>query len=716
MAAAAREAGNAAFRQRDFAAAVARYSESLAAERSAAVLSNRSAAHAGLSAWDAALADADGAAALEPSWPKAQRRRGAALTGLGRDAEATEAYAAGEAASAPGSAAAAEFVALRQESRRRAELLSDAPGGGGRRLVCDARATDAELEAMCASLPRGALVELDAADALCVSVSGIAAALRAGGHRDSLRSLTYAFVDLPSPKDAPMLRRTAPNAAIKCVTENFFDSSLLHKPSAAIIRERVVVPMLARSDSAAVAVAGSMALGAAAYLNSFPAGEAGGAEAVVAALRSARALDLPPAERKRVVSALAGGLQNIVAGCAPNGARAAAAGAPEALLAVLQPHLDDVHVAQDIFGVLNSMACEESIKRSLDAGVVPLLYDALARHGGHAECVPRLLSQVMLLAGHSAAARIALGEAGLVELVLPLRAGVSSEAGWAERALSALCAACPANEARAAAAAAGGGTAALGPASASVREANAAYSRGDLGGMERAAGAARAALGALPPATRASPAAAALGAQAAFLWAIAAGSLRGDEAAEAACDAIHEALKASHLPGAPARDVLLQGLGEALSRARRPAEAEAALRECIALRRQTGAARLGIARAALAQLCSKQHREAEAAALFSAALEDITLSETDRRMVQAAAANTAEQRGRHAAAARLRASMRMEAPDECVVCLLPMSPCRPTAPDGEPADADDAIEVLQCGHMLHRCVPLSWLSRPVCAC
>ena len=96
MASGPRAEGNAAFGRGDYDAAAALYAEALAArptsEERRAILSNRSAAHLGAGRFDAALADADGAVACDPSWPKAHARRGAALASLGRHAEAVHAF------------------------------------------------------------------------------------------------------------------------------------------------------------------------------------------------------------------------------------------------------------------------------------------------------------------------------------------------------------------------------------------------------------------------------------------------------------------------------------------------------------------------------------------------------------------------------------------------------------------------------------------------
>ena len=106
--AAAKALGNAAFAQGDLSgarAAVGHYTDALLLHRLAiaagvacdatsesVLLSNRSAAHAKLAQYHAALEDADAAVALRPNWGKAHGRRGAALLGLGDARKAEAAY------------------------------------------------------------------------------------------------------------------------------------------------------------------------------------------------------------------------------------------------------------------------------------------------------------------------------------------------------------------------------------------------------------------------------------------------------------------------------------------------------------------------------------------------------------------------------------------------------------------------------------------------
>ena len=96
--------GNAAFSARDYAAAVAAFSEAIAAALSSSLdgappshvlFSNRSAALASLEKYDDALADARKCVELAPTWAKGYSRLGLALFKLGKDEEAVEAYEKG---------------------------------------------------------------------------------------------------------------------------------------------------------------------------------------------------------------------------------------------------------------------------------------------------------------------------------------------------------------------------------------------------------------------------------------------------------------------------------------------------------------------------------------------------------------------------------------------------------------------------------------------
>jgi len=90
-------AGNEAYKHGDFAAAAAAFSRAITCYSSvnavpAALLSNRSAAYAGLQKYHEALRDADTCIHVKPQWSKGYSRRGNALHGLGRLDEAIAAY------------------------------------------------------------------------------------------------------------------------------------------------------------------------------------------------------------------------------------------------------------------------------------------------------------------------------------------------------------------------------------------------------------------------------------------------------------------------------------------------------------------------------------------------------------------------------------------------------------------------------------------------
>jgi len=96
MADALKQQGNAAFAAGRWDEAIGAFTEAIAVDPSSHVLySNRSAAHASKGAFLAALEDADRCVALKGDWAKGWGRRGAALVGLRRHAEAVEAYEGG---------------------------------------------------------------------------------------------------------------------------------------------------------------------------------------------------------------------------------------------------------------------------------------------------------------------------------------------------------------------------------------------------------------------------------------------------------------------------------------------------------------------------------------------------------------------------------------------------------------------------------------------
>lgn len=90
-----KQQGDGHFSERNFAAAVSRYTEALGVAEDAVVLSNRSAAFAQRRCFREALEDAERALGLQPAWPRLQHRRGHALFHLGRYGEAIEAFARG---------------------------------------------------------------------------------------------------------------------------------------------------------------------------------------------------------------------------------------------------------------------------------------------------------------------------------------------------------------------------------------------------------------------------------------------------------------------------------------------------------------------------------------------------------------------------------------------------------------------------------------------
>ena len=77
----------------DFIGALRSYSDAIKLDASNHVLfSNRSNAYTQLEKFDEALVDADKCVKLNASWAKGHARRGAALAGLKKHAEAAEAY------------------------------------------------------------------------------------------------------------------------------------------------------------------------------------------------------------------------------------------------------------------------------------------------------------------------------------------------------------------------------------------------------------------------------------------------------------------------------------------------------------------------------------------------------------------------------------------------------------------------------------------------
>jgi tetratricopeptide (TPR) repeat protein len=98
----AKELGNEAFKEKNLDEAVLQYTRGLErcqgtaqTEERSKLLANRSAAHAKLGNYEAALADAEEASRLQPDWPKAWARKGKALTCLQRHKAAASSYARG---------------------------------------------------------------------------------------------------------------------------------------------------------------------------------------------------------------------------------------------------------------------------------------------------------------------------------------------------------------------------------------------------------------------------------------------------------------------------------------------------------------------------------------------------------------------------------------------------------------------------------------------
>ncbi|KAH8053946.1 hypothetical protein JL722_9107 [Aureococcus anophagefferens] len=145
-----------------WAKAAAAFTKALAADATDGVLySNRSACHAKLDAFAAALRDADACVALKPTWAKAASRRGAALFGLGRYEAAAAACRDGLAATdgaTPATAAALEELLENATAR---SSTSAAPAG---LWVADERGgmRKADLGSLCATSGVGTLGGLDA--------------------------------------------------------------------------------------------------------------------------------------------------------------------------------------------------------------------------------------------------------------------------------------------------------------------------------------------------------------------------------------------------------------------------------------------------------------------------------------------------------------------------------------------------------------------------
>eukprot|EP01062_Namystynia_karyoxenos_P006032 TRINITY_DN1210_c0_g3_i1.p1 TRINITY_DN1210_c0_g3~~TRINITY_DN1210_c0_g3_i1.p1 ORF type:complete len:303 (+),score=121.27 TRINITY_DN1210_c0_g3_i1:77-985(+) len=96
LAEAAKQKGNACFKEGDYAAAAGHYSEAIEHNPSDAVLySNRSACHASLKQFEEALRDANKVISLRADWGKGYSRKAAALAGMKRKAEARTAALAG---------------------------------------------------------------------------------------------------------------------------------------------------------------------------------------------------------------------------------------------------------------------------------------------------------------------------------------------------------------------------------------------------------------------------------------------------------------------------------------------------------------------------------------------------------------------------------------------------------------------------------------------
>ncbi|BGP41563.1 Small glutamine-rich tetratricopeptide repeat-containing protein 2 [Rhodotorula kratochvilovae] len=93
---AAKGKGNQLMAKKDYAGAIAAYTDAIAKDaRNPVYLSNRAAAHSSLQDFQAAVDDARAALAIDPTFSKAYSRLGHALFSLGEYAEAVEAYEKG---------------------------------------------------------------------------------------------------------------------------------------------------------------------------------------------------------------------------------------------------------------------------------------------------------------------------------------------------------------------------------------------------------------------------------------------------------------------------------------------------------------------------------------------------------------------------------------------------------------------------------------------
>ena len=91
-----KQQGNSAFAAGKFEDAIEHFSRAIDLDSSNHVLfSNRSASQASLKRFELALEDAEKAISIKPDWPKGYSRKGAALHGLGKLAEAIAVYKEG---------------------------------------------------------------------------------------------------------------------------------------------------------------------------------------------------------------------------------------------------------------------------------------------------------------------------------------------------------------------------------------------------------------------------------------------------------------------------------------------------------------------------------------------------------------------------------------------------------------------------------------------